>query len=458
MLELWLIRHGMTEGNKFGRYIGVTDEPLCQEGIQALEGLKYPDVQKVFSSPMKRCLQTAEILFPEKEPELLLELAECNFGLFENKNYKELDGCKEYQAWIDSNGTLPFPGGESREEFRARSLAGLEKVVYICSVNHISRAAVVTHGGTIMNIMEAYATEKRSFYDWHVKNGKGYHILFDEEKINEINAKNRNIIVVRGGGDLATGVIHRLHRCGYRVLILECEKPSAIRRMVSFCDAAYDGTSFVEGLVCQKVNDVRECEAVWEAGEIPLLIDPKGESLKVIRPKVVIDAIIAKKNLGTTREMAPLTIALGPGFAAGFDVDYVIETKRGHHLGRIIEDGEAIANTGVPGEIDGVSKERVIHSPAQGTFKGVSKIADIVEKDQIIAYVDETPVKASITGVLRGIIKDGYVVSKGMKIADIDPRKEEKNNCYTISDKARCLAGSVVEILLFEGVYPIAAK
>lgn len=268
--------------------------------------------------------------------------------------------------------------------------------------------------------------------------------------------ENRNIIMVRGGGDLATGVIHRLHRCGYKVMILECENPSAIRRMVSFCDAAYDGVAFVEGTVCQKANDLKECDAIWEAGEIPLLIDPKGEVIKKIQPAAVVDAIIAKKNLGTSREMAPLTIALGPGFVAGFDVDYVIETKRGHNLGRIIEDGEAIPNTGIPGEIAGVSKDRVIHSPAQGIFKGISKIADIVEKDQIIAYVDETPVKATITGVLRGIIKDGYHVSKEMKIADIDPRKEEKNNCYTISDKARCLAGSVVEILLSEGVYPIA--
>lgn len=181
MLELWLIRHGMTEGNKWGRYIGVTDEPLCQEGIHALKEIKYPPVQKVFSSPMKRCLETAELLFSEKDPEIISELAECNFGLFENKNYKELDGCEEYQQWIDSNGTLPFPNGESREEFRKRSLAGLEKVVYTCSVNHISKAAVVMHGGTIMNIMEACSTEKRSFYDWHVKNGRGYRVLFDEE-------------------------------------------------------------------------------------------------------------------------------------------------------------------------------------------------------------------------------------------------------------------------------------
>ena len=171
-------------------------------------------------------------------------------------------------------------------------------------------------------------------------------------------------------------------------------------------------------------------------------------------PAVLIDAIIAKKNLGTTKEMAPLTIALGPGFTAGYDVDYVIETKRGHTLGAIIEDGEAIPNTGVPGMVGGYAKERVIHSPADGVIQNISKIADIVEKDQTLAYIGEIPVKATISGVLRGIIRDGFAVTKGMKIADIDPRIEEKQNCYSISDKARCISGSVVEIVMNKGVIP----
>lgn len=152
--------------------------------------------------------------------------------------------------------------------------------------------------------------------------------------------------------------------------------------------------------------------------------------------------------------MAPLTIALGPGFEAGEDVDYVVETMRGHDLGRIIEEGCAIPNTGIPGLVGGVSKERVIHSPAAGQIRNQAQIADIVEQGQILAYVGETPVKATITGVLRGIIRDGYEVFEGMKIADIDPRKEEKKNCFTISDKARCIAGSVVEILMNHGIMP----
>ena len=140
--------------------------------------------------------------------------------------------------------------------------------------------------------------------------------------------KPENVVIIRGGGDLASGTIHRLYRCGYRLLVLECEKPTAIRRMVSFCEAVYDGQSSVEGVLCRKVDSVEECEAVWKAGEIPLMADTEGTVLKKYRPAALIDAILAKKNLGTTREMADLTVGLGPGFVAGEDVDYVVETMR----------------------------------------------------------------------------------------------------------------------------------
>lgn len=261
-------------------------------------------------------------------------------------------------------------------------------------------------------------------------------------------------LIVRGGGDLASGVIHRLYRSGYHVLVLEGRKPSAIRRRVAFCEAVYDGEAAVEGVVSQLISDISQCEEVWKAGKIPVMVDETGEAIKKMKPDAVIDAILAKKNLGTTREMAPLTIGLGPGFEAGKDVDYVVETQRGHNLGRIITEGPAAANTGVPGIIAGYGKERVIHSPAAGVIHNIAQIADLVEKDQVIAMVGETPVYASLTGVLRGIIKEGYEVPEGMKIADIDPRKEQKKNCDTISDKARCIAGSVLEILLSEGVLP----
>ena len=265
---------------------------------------------------------------------------------------------------------------------------------------------------------------------------------------------HKTTLLVRGGGDLASGVIHRLYKCGYQVLVLECKRPSAIRREVSFGEAVYDGTSCVEGVTGRLITKVSECQKVWENGELPILVDESGEAVKELKPDALIDAILAKRNLGTSRNMAPLTIGLGPGFFAGEDVDYVVETMRGHDLARIITEGPAIPNTGVPGMVGGVSKERVIHSPGVGRIHNMAHIADIVEKGQILAYVGETPVEASITGVLRGIIKEGYNVPVGMKIADIDPRKEEKKNCFTISDKARCIAGSVVEILLSEGVLP----
>ena len=264
----------------------------------------------------------------------------------------------------------------------------------------------------------------------------------------------KDLIIVRGGGDIATGTIYKLKKCGFSVLILEIAHPSAIRRNVAFSEAVYEDHSKVEDMECFLAKDEDEAERFLKDDKLTMLIDPKGNCLKRFKPMAVVDAILAKKNLGTTRDMAPITIALGPGFTARTDVDYVVETQRGHNLARVIEEGTAAPNTGIPGIIAGYGKERVIHSPAAGMIHNYSEIGDIVEKDQIIAMVDETPVYASLTGVLRGIIRDGFVVPEGMKIADIDPRKEQKKNCDTISDKARCIAGSVVEILLSEGVLP----
>lgn len=193
MIKLFLIRHGQTEGNKKKRYIGVTDEPLCEEGKFLLRQMKYPASQSVYVSPMRRCVETAEILFPETRAYVIDELAECDFGDFENKNYKELTGNPDYQAWIESGGTLPFPGGESREEFCRRNLLGFRKVMTDCIRRDISNAALVVHGGTIMNIMEAYAVEKQPFYQWHVENGGGYTLDFDTEEWN----KGRRCLILR---------------------------------------------------------------------------------------------------------------------------------------------------------------------------------------------------------------------------------------------------------------------
>ena len=193
MIKLWLIRHGKTEGNKLSRYIGTTDEPLCQEGTEFLHKMDYPKVQAVYVSPLKRCVQTAEILFPGEPVHIIEELSECDFGEFENKNYKELDGNADYQAWVDSNGMLPFPGGESREEAKRRNLTGFDKAVTRCIRREISQAALVIHGGTIMNIMEEYAQIPRSFYEWHVKNGGGYEVELDEN----LWQKNRKELILK---------------------------------------------------------------------------------------------------------------------------------------------------------------------------------------------------------------------------------------------------------------------
>lgn len=301
---------------------------------------------------------------------------------------------------------------------------------------------------------------------------------------NQIIKKNL-LIICRGAGDLATGIIHRLHRAGHRVIALETDYPAAIRRQVSFCEAVYDGSAVVEGVTARLVPaladaetdtetysgendtpaahivsekwDSSAIEAVLEAGEVPLLIDQKGESIALLKPDVVVDAIIAKKNLGTTINMAPLVIGVGPGFTAGHDVHLVIESMRGHNLARIITDGMAQPNTGVPGNIAGFTSERVIHAPAAGYIHDVRKIGDIVQKGDEIAriYPDKesyvnalseyVPVNATITGIIRGLIREGYYFRKGFKIADIDPRESEITNCFTISDKARSIAGSVLE-------------
>lgn len=260
-------------------------------------------------------------------------------------------------------------------------------------------------------------------------------------------------IFVRGGGDIATGTIHKLYRSGYPVLILEIENPSAIRRQVAFSEAVYDGESQIEGITCVRVSSFEEAKTAIKEDKIPLLIDAKCDILKEVKPWAVVDAILAKKNLGTNRAMAKKTIGLGPGFVAGEDVDIVIETMRGHNLGRIIEKGMATPNTGIPGVIAGYGKERVLHAECTGRLYGKVKIGDTVEKDQIIAVIrdgeNETKVRASLTGVVRGLIRDGYPVTKGFKIADIDPRQGEYKNCFTISDKARCIAGAVLEGLLY---------
>jgi len=261
---------------------------------------------------------------------------------------------------------------------------------------------------------------------------------------------HKNIVVVRGGGDLATGTIHKLHRSGFKVLILEVPTPTAIRRSVSFSEAIYYGEMEIENVCAVHVHSLIEINAAWENKKIPIIIDESGRYIKIIKPRIVVDAIIAKVNTGMDRTMADITVALGPGFMAGKDVDVVIETGRGHNLGRLIFEGSAMQNTGVPGEIMGYSKERVIYSPCEGKMQNLADIGAVVEKGEVIAYINDTPITATIAGLLRGIMRNGSIVTKDFKIADIDPRVSEKMNCYTISDKARNIAGGVLEAILFK--------
>jgi xanthine dehydrogenase accessory factor len=257
-----------------------------------------------------------------------------------------------------------------------------------------------------------------------------------------------DIVVLRGGGDLATGIAHKLHRSGFKVLIVEIERPLVIRRTVSFAQAIFDEESIVEGIKAVKVNSVKDIYDTWKNGDIPVMVDPECRIVDQIKAGVLVDAIIAKRNIGTNIDMAPVTIAAGPGFNAGVDVHVVIETQRGHNLGRLIFEGCAEPNTGIPGIIKGYGKERVLKSPADGTIKNLLEIGDMVKQGQVISYIEDIPVIATIDGILRGLIKDGMRVQEGLKIGDIDPRGI-KEYCYTISDKARTIAGGVLEAILY---------
>lgn len=267
---------------------------------------------------------------------------------------------------------------------------------------------------------------------------------------------NDELVIVRGAGDLATGIVYSLYKAHFKVIVLDTQYPSSIRRKVALSEAVYDGESKVEDIEAVLVKSYEEALNIIankNYKKIPILIDPNCDILKNIKPTFLIDAIIAKKNLGTNKSMAKYTIALGPGFTAGKDCDIVIETMRGHNLGRMYLEGEAIPNTGIPGNIGGKEAERVIHASSNGIIENVKNIGDFVKEKEVIAYInnnnEKIEVLATFDGLLRGIIRDGFKVHKGLKIADIDPRKSEYDNCFTISDKARNLGGSVLTAMMY---------
>lgn len=256
------------------------------------------------------------------------------------------------------------------------------------------------------------------------------------------------MILIRGAGDLATGVAHRLKKCGFDIVMTEIAEPTTVRRTVAFSQAVYDKEVEVEGIKAIVAYDKDQFYKIIEEGNIPVIIDENAKVIDNIKPDVVVDAIIAKNNLGTNINDAKIVIALGPGFEAGIDCHCVVETQRGHYLGKAIYKGSAIPNTGVPGNIGGYTKERIIRADSDGKIMPVAKIGDYVEKGDVVAYVNETPIFAQLNGIVRGMLQEGIKVHRGMKSGDIDPRCEKKH-CFTISDKARSIAGGVLEAILY---------
>ncbi|MGL5675626.1 MAG: selenium-dependent molybdenum cofactor biosynthesis protein YqeB [Cellulosilyticaceae bacterium] len=260
----------------------------------------------------------------------------------------------------------------------------------------------------------------------------------------------KQLIVIKGAGDLATGIAYRLRKSGMDVVMTEIDTPTVVRHTVAFASAVYEGEACVEGVTAVRCDSIEEVYRVLEKKQIPVMIDKEAKVIERINPDVVVDAIIAKRNLGTRKTDAPIVIGVGPGFVASEDCHYVVETKRGHYLGRVIEEGSAIPNTGVPGEIGGYTTERIIRAPKEGVFIPKVQIGTFVKKGEVIAYVDEEPVVANIEGIVRGMLKKAMNVPRGFKCGDIDPRCEE-THCYTISDKARSIGGGVLEAILRGG-------
>ncbi len=305
------------------------------------------------------------------------------------------------------------------------------------------------------------------------------------------------LILIKGAGDLATGTAVRLYRAGFSVVMTDIAQPTAVRRTVAFSQCMYDGHVTVEGITARRAADRAEAETILAAGEIPVLADPEAHIRNELPFTVVVDAILAKRNLGTTLTDAPIVLALGPGFTAGVDCHGVVETKRGHDLGRLILEGTAIPNTGVPGDVGGYTKERIIRAPADGPFEPVAQIGqqvalgDVVARvngpntgvpgdvggytkeriirapadgpfepvaqigqqvalGDVVARVNGIPVTAQLTGIVRGMLPAGIPVTAGMKSGDIDPRCEVRH-CFTVSDKARAIGGGVLEGILYFG-------
>jgi xanthine dehydrogenase accessory factor len=273
-------------------------------------------------------------------------------------------------------------------------------------------------------------------YPWNYSQDKGQHVL----------------VAVKGAGDLATGVMHRLFRAGFAVMATELPQPTVLRRTVAFAEAVTQGQMRVEGVTACGANSIEEVQAALANELIPIVVDSDGMVLRQLQPQVLVEATLSKYNSGITINDAPIVIALGPGYEAGKDAHAVIETNRGHNLGRVYLEGCAEPDTGVPGTIGGYASERLLRAPCAGRLYGVRRIGDQVQAGEIVAVMQSdastTPINATISGILRGLVRDGLVVNTGMKVGDIDPRAV-REHCFTISDKSRAVAGGVLEAIMY---------
>ena len=258
------------------------------------------------------------------------------------------------------------------------------------------------------------------------------------------------MILIRGAGDIASGIAVRLFRCGFTLAMTDLEKPTSIRRTVCFSEAILHGVCAVENITAERAKTKADAEGIWARCHIPVFADDGGTVLSLLRPAAVVDARLAKVNIDTHITDAPIVIAVGPGFTTGQDCHAVVETQRGHYLGRAIYEGSASENTGVPGNIGGYTVERVIRSPRAGVFHPIHEIGDQVFAGETVAYVDEEPVRCLIAGILRGILPEGTHVHIGMKSGDVDPRCKP-DHCLCVSDKALSVGGGVLEALLHFG-------
>ena len=254
-------------------------------------------------------------------------------------------------------------------------------------------------------------------------------------------------VLIRGAGDLASGIACRLHPCGFSIVMTDLAVPTAVRRTVAFSRAIYEQTAEIEGSTAVRCRDINEVESALRQDRIAVVVDPEAEIQKIWKPDVVVDAILAKRNLGTSMQDAPVVIGVGPGFTAGEDCHCVIETKRGHYLGRCIYRGSAIPNSGVPGNIGGYTTERLLRAPCAGVFEPAVSIGDLVQTGDVCGTVNGVPMRSQIPGVVRGLLQRGVMVTEGMKSGDVDPRCEPKH-CHTVSDKARAIGGGVLEAIL----------